>query len=204
MVVGDSMGLMEWKLGDRLVHSGMPEWGLGEVRAAESISHEGRKAQRLTVRFDRAGVKIISTAFADLRPATGAVQAPPAGTPEPEDSADRAAAEARLAQIPEAATDPFRTRKTRLEATVGLYRFTATGGSLLDWAAAQTGLKDPLSRFSRHELERGFDRFRTNLDAHLRKLVFELKKEDPAALARICAAAGPAARQALKRADAGR
>jgi hypothetical protein len=200
------MAVSEWKLGDRLLHAGMPEWGIGEVRSAEAITHNGQKAQRVTVRFDRVGVKVLSTAFADLRPATAASLA--ADVPENQDPAaeavDRAEAESRLVQIPDTATDPFRSRKTRLEATLGLYRFSPSGASLLDWAAAQTGLKDPLTRFSRHELERAFDRFRVNLDNHLKKLAYELKKEDPAGLQKACAAAGPQARQALRRVDAGR
>lgn len=198
--------MTEWKLGDRLLHAGMPEWGIGEVRSAETITHNGQKAQRVTVRFDRVGVKVLSTAFADLRAATGPVMAPEAaeGKDPAAEAMDRAEAESRLVQIPDAATDPFRSRKNRFESTLGLYRFAPSGASLLDWAAAQTGLKDPLTRFSRHELERAFDRFRVNLDNHLKKLAYELKKEDPAGLVQACAAAGPQAKQALKRVDAGR
>src|SRR5689334_4605995 len=61
------MAAREWKLGDRLVHAGRPEWGIGEVRAAEATTQDGVRCQRLTIRFDRAGVKTISTAFADLK-----------------------------------------------------------------------------------------------------------------------------------------
>jgi len=92
----------------------------------------------------------------------------------------------------------------RLEATLGLYRFTGAGASLLDWAILQSGLRDPLSRFSRHELEQFFDRFKFNLDSHLKRLVYEMKREDPAGLAELCASAAPSAKQALRRADAGR
>jgi hypothetical protein len=65
----------------------------------------------------------------------------------------------------------------------------------------QTGLKDPLSRFSRHELEQFFERFRSNLDTHLRRLLGEARKEDPAGVEQLVAAASPSARQALRRAD---
>jgi hypothetical protein len=200
------MAVTEWKLGDRLLHAGMPEWGIGEVRSTEAITHNGQRAQRVTVRFDRVGVKVLSTAFADLRPASGPVMNPePGENADPAAAAmDRAEAEALLVQVPDNATDPFRARKARFETTLGLYRFSASGGSLLDWAAAQTGLKDPLTRFSRHELERAFERFRVNLDNHLKKLAYELKKEDPAGLQQACAAAGPQAKQALRRVDAGR
>lgn len=195
----------EWKLGDRLIHAGRPEWGVGEVRSAEAASQDGARCQRLTIRFERAGVKTLTTAFADLR------------TPEemgaiPEETNDDAwlkKAEAgdpeeRMSRLPEPATDPFKSKRARLEATLNLYRFTAAGSSLLDWATAQSGLKDPLSRFNRHELESFFDRFKANLDAHLKRLAFEMRKEDPAGLAAATAAAPQPARIALRRADAGR
>lgn len=200
------MPQIDWKLGDRVIHAGRPEWGAGEVRSAEAITQDGRKSQRVTVRFERAGVKVLSTAFADLRPAD--VPLPPARTEageEPEVSqGDRVELVRNLSELPEAAIDPFRTRRARLETSLALYRFAGTGSSLLDWAASQSGLKDPLSSFSRPDLEQAFERFRFNLDGHIRKLAYELKKEDPAALVALAAAAIPAAKLALKRADAGR
>lgn len=202
------MAIREWKLGDRLMHAGRPEWGVGEVRSAESVVQDGTRCQRLTIRFDRAGVKTISTAFADLRPREEMPEPAEAtgGNGEAHDPLAPGAVnwEQKLETVPEDATDPFRTRKARLETTLGLYRFAATGASLLDWAASQTGLKDPLSKFNRHELERLFDRFRANLDAHLKKLTFEMRKADPTALAEAAAGAGPEAKRALKRADMGR
>lgn len=199
------MASREWKAGDRLVHGGRPEWGTGEVQKAESVSQDGVRCQRLTIRFDRAGTKTLSTAFADLRTREDVPEA--LSMPEERDPLSAAMDtnhEEALARVPEDATDPFRTHKARLQSTLGLYRFSSSGGSLLDWAASQTTLKDPLSKFSRHELERMFDRFRANLDAHLKKLAFEMRKADPAGLAECIAAAGPEARQALRRADAGR
>lgn len=195
----------EWKLGDRLIHAGRPEWGVGEVRSAEAATQDGARCQRLTVRFERAGVKTLTTAFADLR-TPEEMGAMPENTDNATwlQQAEAENPEERMSRLPEPATDPFRSKRSRLEATLGLYRFTGAGSSLLDWATAQSGLKDPLSRFNRHELERFFERFKTNLDAHLKRLSFELRKEDPAALAALTAAAPQQARQALKRVDAGR
>jgi hypothetical protein len=225
------MSMSEWKLGDRLMHAGRPEWGVGEVRAAEMQNQNGVRCQRLTIRFERAGVKTLSTAFADLRPSSSMpllVDPPPEpqtttnGSGRPASThngtaaakggggggwlqeAEQGSITEQMARLPEPATDPFRTRKARFETSLGLYRFTPTGASLLDWASIQSGLKDPLSKFSRHELERLFDRFRVNLDAHLKKLGFELKKEDPSGMAAAIAAAPPAAKQAVKRLDIGR
>ena len=82
-----------------------------------------------------------------------------------------------MSRLPEAATDPFTSLEARLKATLTLYRFTDQGGSLLDWAAAQSALKDPLSEFSRHDLERLFQRFAFVRDEHLKKLVQEILRE---------------------------
>jgi hypothetical protein len=43
-------------------------------------------------------------------------------------------------------------------------------------------MKDPLSRFSRHELEQFYARFRANRDAHLRQLAQEAVRKDPGCL----------------------
>lgn len=55
-------------VGDACTHPAKPEWGQGKVVKAESITHEGTPAQRLTVRFQGAGLKTLSTAFAKLQP----------------------------------------------------------------------------------------------------------------------------------------
>lgn len=205
----DLMPTRQWKMGDRLMHAGRPEWGVGEVRSVEGTVQDGVPSQRLTIRFERAGIKTLASAFADLRPADEMPSltnhSPTA--PEAEGDADwlqRAEAGAPdelMTKVPEAASDPFRSRRARLESTLTLYRFSGSGSSLLDWAASQSGLKDPLNRFNRHELERFFERFRTNLDTHLKRLVFELRKEDPSGLAEVSAAADPTGKQALRRAD---
>ena len=54
------------------------------------------------------------------------------------------------------------------------------------------------------ELEQAFDRFRASLDAHLKKLAFEMRKADPTGLTEAGAAASPEGKQALRRADGGR
>ncbi len=202
-----------WKPGDRVRHAGRPEWGVGAVQSAEPSSHDGAPCQRLAVRFEREGLKTLSTAFADLRGAdefatVRELRPPPdePGDPGPgTDSmipdSDTVSPEQLLVNVPDAASDPFASPKRRLAATLDLYRFNGQGASLLDWAAMQTGMKDPMSRFNRHELEKLFERFRMNLDAHLRKLVKEIRRQDPAALAEVSAAASPLAQQALRRAD---
>ncbi|MBC7835396.1 MAG: DUF3553 domain-containing protein [Phycisphaerales bacterium] len=203
------MSATQWSFGDRIIHAKRPEWGVGVVTAAQTIQHEGQSAQRLTIRFDRAGLKTITTAMAELCPATdGPALAPEPTAENPEagwlENLEGRSPEELLCRLPEAATDPFSTPAARLQATLNLFRFSDSGGSLLDWAAAQTGMKDPLSRFNRHELESHFKRFAFSRDDHLKALVMGIRKKDPALIAQAAKSAPPAAQQALRRLDGGR
>ncbi|MFI4896889.1 MAG: DUF3553 domain-containing protein [Phycisphaerales bacterium JB059] len=191
-----------FEIGDRVLHATKPEWGVGHIARASAETHEGRPVQRLTVRFERAGVKTLSTAHADLRPAPTEPASDPAA-PEGEQASEPVTPE-RMISIPEPARDPFASPIDRLSQTLALYRFSNQGGSLLDWAAMQSGLADPLTRFSRHDLEDLYDRFNRTLDQHLGDLVVEVKKAVGTSvraeeLQRVIAAAPPAARQALQR-----
>lgn len=191
-----------WQVGDRLVHTARPEWGTGQVTSATAYRHEGEDCQRLTIRFDRAGTKALSTAFADLAPAGAASHsaAPsPASVRQASPTLSRDQLLRKLTDVPEPASDPFRSLQNRLEATTNLYRFEPTGKALLDWAAAQTGLSDPLSVFSRTDLEQAFERFRAVRDTHLRSLVHQARKEEPSALSGLGVKVTPAVRELLTR-----
>jgi len=218
----------QWASGDKIVHCSKPEWGTGVITAAAGSQHEGKPCQSLTVRFDRAGIKVLSTAFAHLMDAELAPslhRAPPLPTPQPSAptpsiASSRAQGPASILEIdeasplvardpreimtrlPEIATDPFTTPAARLKATLAIYRFTPTGSSLLDWAAVQSGLADPMSRFNRHELERFFEAFAVVRDNHLKKLVIEIKRTDPSLLSQTASQAPPAAKLVLRRLDA--
>ena len=216
-----------FSFGQRVVHTGKPEWGAGVISSATKTMQDGKPCQLLTIRFDRAGVKTISTAFANLIPAEEmsslgepALEAVSSGTPASQSSpmsskeADFAARlmgepgqgdiRQRMTKLPENASDPFSTPIDRLKATLSLYRFQPTGGSLLDWAAMQSGLTDPLSRFNRHELEKFFEGFVISRDQQLKKAVLEARKTDPAATDALVKQAPSNAQQAMRRLDAGR
>lgn len=201
-----TMTIREWRTGDRVRHLGRPEWGLGQVTSAASDTQDGRLCQRLTIRFERAGPKTISTAFADIRPADElpVMAEAPQREDDPLSVPEGVPAEELLVRVPENATDPFLAAKSRLANTLALYRFSEGGASLLDWAAMQTGMKDPLARFNRHELESFFQRFQANLDAHLKRLVKDLRRQEPGVLAQAGAAATGGAAHALRRADSNR
>lgn len=229
------MTTREWSYGDKVIHAGKPEWGIGQVTGASGTVHEGKPCQRVVVRFERAGVKTLSTAFAELRPATegpalalveeepvlqtgaaaersvgltakeNGTSALPAGGPGGWlEKAEAPSPVEVMCRLPAVANDPFTPLSARLKATIDLYRFTDSGGSLLDWAAAQSGLKDPLSRFSRHELEQLFKRFTFVRDDHLKKVVLEMKKHDALTMQQMLKAAPAPVQQALKRLDVGR
>jgi hypothetical protein len=203
-----------FSFGDRVVHPGKPEWGIGTVTAAANAADGGKPCQRLTIRFERAGLKTLSTAYAGLRAAT-AIDAAPAQQAEESPGAPDGPGwlaqlegsrniEERMAELPEATRDPFCTLSQRLQATYDLYRFTRLGASLLDWASVQTGLRDPLSKFNRHELELFFDRYAAARDAHVVTLLREIKKSDPGALAKAIEQAPSGARNAIRRFNATR
>lgn len=195
---------MEFKFGDRLVHTAKPEWGTGVVSAAQNLVENGVSTQRLTIRFERAGLKTLSTGIAELRPAEEHPSSDAAGAAASEGVSWLGQLEAgdlteRMQRLPEPTRDPFTTLATRLKATLGLWRFSEQGAALLDWAAMQTGLKDPLARFNRHELERYFKRFASEREAQLKKLLIEAKKQPSPDIERVKADATPAARDAMRR-----
>jgi hypothetical protein len=218
--------------GDSVIHAGKPEWGPGDVMSAEGQLHEGKPCQRLTIRFSRGGLKTISTAFADLRPASEAPLAMFAkrfaaapeepvrngksrddtddlrgnGESEPtmQDVLDRAASLEALQKLPENINDPFVPIMKRVQATLDLYKLWDKPAGVLDWATIQTGLRDPMSMMSRHELEAQMDRFRISLDGHLKKILKDARREDAKAVDVALAQCGPAAKAALRRVDIGR
>ncbi len=193
-----------FKFGDRVVHTGKAEWGEGVVTGAQPATQDGKPCQRVTVRFDRAGIKTLSTALAPLqlvqdRPEIESALAT-AGSDWLSTVGSKQVQEI-MTRLPEAATDPFSTPAQRLTATLGLFKFKISGGSLIDWAIQQSGLKDPLSRFNRHDLEEFFKRFEMNRNQQLKKVHAELQRADPSTLARVMGGAPGEARDALRRLD---
>jgi len=180
------MTTQRFQFGDRIIHADKPEWGVGQVLGAEDVAIDGAPGQRVKIRFERAGLKTLATQLVDLRLAeaqTAMERAQAEVVPGLNPDASEQVAREVMTTIPEAASDPFASLTSRLSATFALYRFEATGASLIDWAAAQSGLADPLSRFNRHELEEFFRRYAANRDEQLRTLLGEAKRSDPQAIA---------------------
>ena len=111
-----------------------------------------------------------------------------------------------MTSLPLEVRDPFNSLRRRLALTLDLYRFERSSRALMDWAVAQTGLDDPLSRFSRHELEELFERWATERDAHFGRLVQESRRDVTMSqeLDKLLASAAPGAQRAVRRITAAR
>ncbi len=113
-----------------------------------------------------------------------------------------------MTTLPSTATDPFLSLGRRLEFVLSLFRFESSGGKLIDWAVAQSGLDDPLSRFNRHELEAFFQRWAFERDATVARLVIEARRSGTdiagKGIEEILRLAPPAAQRALRKLIAAR
>jgi hypothetical protein len=176
--------------GDRVRHAGRPEWGIGTITRVEQVPVNGHTTQRLFIRFPNAGMKTLIEEQSELQRISntndplaedGATDAPAARAWDklsPDDwlspLAHKKVLES-LISLPGDVKDPFNTLQKRLHLTLRLYRFDKSGKGLIDWAVAQTGIDDPLSRFTRQELEQHFARFVSERDAHLGRLLQECR-----------------------------
>lgn len=156
--------------GDRVRHTRRGEWGEGVVDVAQTVKHNGADAQRLVIQFAQHGRVTVNTAFAEIEPSNGAGSTITHDTSWLDARSDGTGGD-RLAELPEAATDPLSTLSRRLTVTLELYRFSDDARGMFDWASARTGLVDPLSKYSRHELEQHYQAFCSKREHFLRQLV---------------------------------
>lgn len=216
MTGSDSISRLQ--TGELLRHALRPEWGTGSIVKIESSTIHGRPVQRLSVRFPNIGIKVLTWPHPDLErrspiaPETAANGQDQDGGLEQwsniDDSdwlgplAKRKVLEV-MVSLPERARDPFDSLRNRLTVTAELYRFEREGRSLIEWAIAQSGLVDPLSRFTRHELEQLFDRWADERASHFRRLLGEAKRE-PVMVREVIVNAPLSARNAVKQVTASR
>ena len=171
---------------DEIKLQARPEWGIGTVQKVEFVTREGAKDQRVWIRFPNVGMKTILAGAAKVEVVNRAnddkdVQHTFAAREMAHESgwlgeiAKRQPEEA-MTHLPPEVLDPFSSLRGRLEKTLDLYRFTSDGASLIDWAIAQTGLDDPMSRFNRHELEEFFKHWARGRDEQLRALMTEARR----------------------------
>lgn len=201
------MQTTSYKIGQKVRHTKRPEWGVGSIIKIEVITREGRPDRRIWIRFPNVGEKTVLASMAELEH----LEADANATFTPATLADLHARsdggwlgeisknkpEGIMTALPDAVTDPFLPLRRRLQNAFQLYRFDA-GARLIEWAVAQSGLNDPLSRFNRHELENFFQRWRFALDAHVGRLLQEARRE-PGVLEDALRGAPPAAANTVRR-----
>ena len=175
-----------FQFGDRVRHPRRPEWGTGSVTAVERQQVNGADAQRVSVRFANGGLKTIITATVELELINAGDENATADdriSMREIDSLTNSGwlagvaeqkLEERMIELPLDARDPFDSIETRLHRTIDLFRFDRSGRSLMEWAIVQSGLDDPLARFTRQDLELFFDRWESARADHLRSLVREV------------------------------
>ncbi len=178
-----------YKKGDRVRHPSRPEWGIGVVSKIEVVTRGESTDLRVWVRFPSIGEKTLLASAAGLEIIdepnfSSGVHSRPSVTDFDVakgggwlGAISKQSADDLMMALPGEATDPFANPRRRLEVTLKLYRFDGTPARLVEWSIAQSGLDDPMSRFNRQELEQLYKRWMFNLDAHLLKLLAELRRE---------------------------
>lgn len=203
-----------FKFGDHVRHAKRPEWGVGLIIKTEDTAVNGQPQQRITVRFPNAGLKRLMSGHALLQRVDEQAETEVAvngnGAAAGFQQWDRLTdsdwlspvaqrkVQEMMTTLPEEIRDPFNGLGKQLAATLSLYRFDKSGRGLIDWAVAQSGLDDPLSRFTRQELEQLFDRWTRERDNHLEKLLASARDE-PEIVRDVVRNAPPAARAAVKK-----
>lgn len=197
-------------LDDIIRHDSMPEWGRGTVVKAERIVVQGKPCQRLQVRFERAGLKTVATGIApivladdpslDTRPRDSSGDGSEVALPLWLEHATEDQVRVRFARLPESVTDDSASVMTRFEACLRLYRWKPEGRHLVDWAAVQTGLQEPLAVFNRAQLEVYFEKYRINRDSAVRRIVDLGKRQCHAEMVHSLAASSPDVQAAVEQA----
>lgn len=151
--------------GQRVQVAARPDWGVGIVLKVLSTTIGDAPQHRVTVQFAH-GTRTL------LVPP--AVLSAPSDQPEkPQgwiDALGKDSLDHRLRQVDDEALRVLGGIRTRLAAVYPLYEFTDDPKSISLWARKQTGVGDPLSRWSRDELALAFTAFCNDRDAHLRNL----------------------------------
>lgn len=169
--------------GDIVIHPKRPQWGDGRVVSAIKINHEGQVGQRLVVRFANHGQTTINTAVVPLisKETVSDMSSTTSYSHSGQgwlDALSRDANGHELFKLPEELIDPFATLEKRFEATLISIKRLPDGKDprgLLDWAVGQTGMNDPLTKYTRPELEQAFSRFARNREQHLAGLIKQLR-----------------------------
>ncbi|MEM1354955.1 MAG: DUF3553 domain-containing protein [Planctomycetota bacterium] len=191
-------GKTTFNVGDKVAHPRKPEWGTGVVREASIVTHQGSRAQRLRIDFANKRNAIINTAIAPIVAATADSNGINHTTGVEGTTTDMSRAQTDklsgngwldeletskgmgkgdLWDLPASLNDPFSSNEQRLAATLETFKYSTEPGPLFQWAVVQTGEDDPLTKYTRVELEQAFPRYARDRDNHLFGLVRQMKRE---------------------------
>ena len=209
-----------FKVGDKVAHPKKPEWGTGVVVQALPATHNGIQAQRLRVDFANKRNTTINTAIAPLVPGERLNETftpPPKGLGQDmsmstdasklgagwlDDLEGANGGKRELWDLPDGCDDPFSSDEEQLDATLDTFKYSTDPGPLFQWAVVQTGMDDPLTKYTRVELEQAFPRYTRDRDNRLFELVRLMKRNGQIDLLRKKAQQCPhrAGRQLLEKA----
>jgi len=185
---------LTFKVGDTVAHPRKPEWGSGVVVQAQPVTHNGIQAQRLLVDFANKRSTTINTAVAPLVSSDAMEDRFPTpkglGQDMSMSSTDlnklgagwldqlegKSGGKRELWDLPDACDDPFSSDEQQLDATLETFKYSTDPGPLFQWAVVQTGLNDPLTKYTRVELEQAFPRYARDRDNRLFELVRAMKR----------------------------
>ena len=209
-----------FKVGDKVAHPKKPEWGTGVVVDARPASHNGIEAQRLRVDFANKRNTTINTAIAPLvsgEQLNQSFKPTPKGLGQDMSMSTNASnlgsgwldelegangGKRELWDLPQGCDDPFSSDEEQLDCTLDTFKYSTDPGPLFQWAVVQTGLDDPLTKYTRVELEQAFPRYTRDRDNRLFELVRMMKRNGQLDLLRKKAQSCPhrAGRQLLEKA----
>lgn len=209
-----------FKVGDKVAHPKKPEWGTGTVIDAQPASHNGIQAQRLRVDFANKRNTTVNTAIAPLvsgeainqnfnhtPKGLGQDMSMSTNTSKPgagwlDELEGSSGGKRELWSIPDACDDAFSSDEQQLDACLDTFKYSTDPGPLFQWAVGQTGLDDPLTKYTRVELEQAFPRYTRDRDNRLFELVRQMKRNGMIDLLRKKAQNCPhrAGRQTLEKA----
>lgn len=192
----------QFNVGDKVAHPKKPEWGTGVVVDAQPATHDGVAAQRLRIDFANKRNTTLNTAIAPL---VSGEQINPNSTPPPKGLGQEMSmstntskpgagwldelegsngGKRELWDIPDACDDAFSSDEQQLDACLDTFKYSTDPGPLFQWAVVQTGLDDPLTKYTRVELEQAFPRYTRDRDNRLFELVRMMKRSGQVELLR--------------------
>mgnify|MGYP000229958761 CR=1 FL=1 len=159
-------------VGRKVMNAGRTDWGVGVVeQVVRAGGPEDAPVYRVTVQFSGARRTLLS---------------PPARLIEPRAEEERQAGwldtlagrtvDDRLKRVPESLLRVLGTPRQKLDALLPLYEYDEEPKTLARWARTQTGVGDPLSKWSRDELTVAWAAFCADRDAALRAAAAMLRQ----------------------------